>query len=97
MRLMAFHRVEVLAEPLLTPPLPDVLYLFLGEIGPAVGFLCPCGCKTWTYLRIKEGACGPDREWGYSFHDGKLSLTPSVLDRRCKSHFFIRENRVEWC
>ncbi len=53
---------------------------------------CPCGCGEKVVLPIL-----PDR-W-HMYTDGKeVTLTPSVgnFSYPCKSHYFIRNNKVEW-
>lgn len=37
--------------------------------------------------------------WDYKEQDGKVTLSPSVYSTGfpCRSHYFIRGNRVEWC
>ena len=48
------------------------------------GHLCLCGCGVDCYLPIKEG------EWSLSEKDGKITITPSILQRfDCKSHYII--------
>jgi len=51
---------------------------------------CGCGSKVVTLLR-------PNR-WQISFDGRSVSLTPSIGNWGfpCKSHYWIRKNRVEW-
>lgn len=66
------------------------------EFGLAI-HLCACGScgrKTVTDLDFfwKDG-------WKYEEKDGKVSLSPSIGNWQmpCKSHYFIKENKIEWC
>jgi hypothetical protein len=56
---------------------------------------CPCGCGERANAKI--GVTGPD-SWTLSTTQGRVSLSPSfsMSSARCRSHFFIRENRVIW-
>lgn len=82
--------------------LPDVLrprtvYL-VGEEGHlwAAALVCPCGCGERIELNLMPQArpC-----WSAERRpDGTVTLMPSVWRQKgCKSHFFIREGRVDWC
>ena len=61
----------------------------------SVGYYCPCGCDRWLVLPVHPEAEGDG--WLLTLNDNKLSLSPSVLDRICNAHYFIRELRVDWC
>lgn len=57
---------------------------------------CPCGCGASIYLNLLPD----DRPlWELACHgDGTFSLSPSVWRTTgCRSHFFVRRSRVEWC
>ena len=74
---------------------PHVLYRC--EPYGLTGFLCPCGCGLNVSIPTKHPE--DDRGWSYERHeDGTLTLSPSIEQRGgCKSHYYIRRNRVEWC
>lgn len=61
-----------------------------------VGFRCPCGCNQRVELLIIEEA---KPRWDIEINqDLRPTLTPSVwLNKGCKSHFFVRSGRIEWC
>lgn len=55
---------------------------------------CACGCgeETITPIDIAKG-------WTF-FYDGKnITLSPSIgnFNYKCKSHYFIKNSKVEWC
>jgi hypothetical protein len=57
---------------------------------------CPCGCGASIYLNLLPD----DRPlWKLEIHeDGTFSLSPSVWRTTgCRSHFFVRRSRIEWC
>ena len=82
--------------------LPDDLAhstLYIAGAAPnmwAAAMLCPCGCKNVIQLNLLTQAkpC-----WKLTLHeDGSASLTPSVWrSKGCRSHFWLRRGRVEWC
>jgi len=56
--------------------------------------ICPCGCghKVVTpFGKNKEG-------WKFSANPkAGITVTPSISNRLCGSHYFIRNNEIEWC
>lgn len=66
-----------------------------------VEFNCPCGCGETVWIPYYKQ--GQQKElypsWGLSETDGKITLTPSILSSSfpCRSHYFIRGNRIQWC
>ncbi len=47
--------------------------------------LCLCGCGHDCFLPIKQG------EWNLENNNGKVTITPSILQRfECKSHYIIK-------
>jgi hypothetical protein len=60
-----------------------------------VTFLCPCRCGAPISLNML-----PDDSprWHLSVHGDTPTLTPSVRRQvGCRSHFFLRRGRVDWC
>jgi hypothetical protein len=51
--------------------------------------LCCCGCGNEAVMPLGEK--------GWILTEGEtVSFEPSILNRFCKSHYFIRKNKVEW-
>jgi hypothetical protein len=67
-----------------------------GDEDWCVGMRCPCGCgQTIELLLIQEAKPRWDLLVDWS---GRPSLKPSVwLQTGCRSHFWLRRGRVEWC
>lgn len=98
MRRMMFDRVQHV------PELPDrreweledgVLYIADDE--PYAAWLCPCGCGRIVVASVEhENSTHPT--WHIEEKDGKVTLNPSVDSMwwPCRSHYFVRENRIEW-
>lgn len=83
-------------------PVPGEMQVMRSDTGEvkAVDFLCPCGCGRNSYTSVctpEEKALGKvSGRWGYD--PATVTLIPSVLWLSgCKSHFFIRNGKVEWC
>jgi hypothetical protein len=82
--------------------LPDVLkpltvYL-AGEESHlwAAALLCPCGCGERIELNLLPQV--RPRWTAQRLPDGTVTLMPSVWRQKgCKSHFFLREGRIDWC
>jgi hypothetical protein len=67
-----------------------------GDEDWCVGMRCPCGCgETIELLLIREAK----PRWDLLVDpSGRPSLKPSVwLQTGCRSHFWLRRGRVEWC
>jgi len=74
----------------------NILYVTQQANGPAFGFLrCPCGCKQTLHLRF-FGDRRP--RWELQTLSGKATVHPSVWRQTgCKSHFVLRDGKVNWC
>lgn len=77
--------------------LDDMVYL-VGE-GPErwiAGLRCPCGCGEFLQMSLMRG--GRPR-WSCRTHwSGLVTLHPSIWRQKgCRSHFFLRGGRVDWC
>ena len=109
MRRTEFNEVRHVPE-LLTPWFPGddqledgVLYIVDHEDQREqfVQFNCPCGCGNVVWIPYYK--VGQQKEitpsWGLREEDGKVTLSPSILSSGflCRSHYFIRENRIVWC
>lgn len=59
-----------------------------------LSFICPCGCKKIIYLNLLKETTPC---WIYKIKDEKISISPSIwrIDG-CKSHFFLKENKIQW-
>ncbi len=73
-----------------TPLEPGVLYVSIPFCTAA--HLCACGCGTKVVTPLSPAA------WIMTFDGDAISLTPSIGNGRipCRSHYFIRGNRVLW-
>jgi hypothetical protein len=67
-----------------------------GEHLWAAAMVCPCGCGEVIQLNLLKQV---RPYWNAVEHpDGAVSLAPSVWRQKgCRSHFFIRKGRVDWC
>ena len=76
------------------PRQPGVLYILRNL--ECASHLCPCGCGNQVITPL-DGDSHPG--WSLSTRDELVSLTPSVhcTGFACRSHYFIRDNKVEWC
>ncbi len=57
--------------------------------------LCACGCGVKTVTPIYEG------EWTLTENNGKATLRPSIGnfigENPYHAHYFITDNKIEWC
>ena len=108
-RLTEFKEVRHIKE-LLIPWIPGdekpedgILYVTDTEYQDEqlVRYNCPCGCGNVVWIPYyKQGQQKEEHpSWGLTECDGKVTLTPSVLSSGfpCRSHYFIRNNRICWC
>lgn len=74
---------------------PRTIYVIQdGNEPDSLVFDCPCGCGNRIELNLLPD-CRP--QWAFKVKGKKLSISPSVwATRGCRSHFWIREGRVEW-
>lgn len=68
----------------------DVLYVSMAYATAIHKCACGCGSETVTPL-------APD-EWSLIYDGETISLTPSIGNQRleCGSHYWIRQNKVDW-
>lgn len=68
---------------------PGLLYISMKY--HTVLHLCPCGCGEEIVTPL-----APD-QWQLSFDGISITLAPSIGNYRlpCRSHYFIRKNRIE--
>jgi hypothetical protein len=54
--------------------------------------LCACGCGERTVTPLNKN------EWKLENEGGLVSLTPSIgnFQMRCKSHYWIKKNKIVW-
>ena len=57
-----------------------------------VAHLCPCGCGHEVFTPLSP------TDWALTFNGETVSLHPSISNRLCpnRSHYWIRQNRVQW-
>ena len=94
-----FDRVLLIEDlDLLERKDPGVLYIDgRGKEPLFVAFICPCGCELPCTLPTRQtGAAHP--VWQVVYKDGKITIDPSIRRQgACNAHFWIKENKVEWC
>lgn len=70
----------------------DTLYVMIKPSSSIISFYCPCGCRDIVDLKL-----GLDADSWSLHYDTGVTLNPSVqLQHGCKSHFWLRNNQVEW-
>jgi hypothetical protein len=75
----------------------SVYVLGEGQYRWFVAMLCPCGCKAVLQVSLLTDA---KPRWRLIEHadDGTVTLQPSVWRLEgCRSHFFLRRGRIQWC
>lgn len=99
-------RMELLPTFIETVPPDDDMedgVLYVSEKYGTAIHMCACGCRGKTVMPInfqKEDGTMTTYGWDYTRTDnGLVSFSPSVgnFNFPCKSHYFIRNNKVEWC
>ena len=82
-------------RPVFVEQLPDLLDPGLLYVSMKFGICahsCACGCgrKVYTPLGLKD--------WQLYYDGETITLSPSIGNYHfpCQSHYFIRNNRVEW-
>lgn len=70
---------------------PGVLYI--SERFKTALHLCPCGCGEKVVTPLSPA------RWQLFRDESAVSLHPSIgnWDYACRSHYFIRRNRIVWC
>lgn len=96
--LLPARTLKVLQDDALPERLPRRGLVLLRDAGEdwCVGMRCPCGCGQRIELPLIPEA---KPHWKLRLEpDCSPTLTPSVwLRDGCRSHFFVRRGKVEWC
>jgi Family of unknown function (DUF6527) len=89
------YTIEHVEDPVERPK-NKYLYVIGTELEPwQVEFLCPCGCSDKIVLPVNNET---SPRWNIEIKEGIPTLSPSVFrSKGCRSHFFMRRGRVEWC
>jgi hypothetical protein len=89
-------------KPEFVETMPDekqegVLYISM-EYGGS-GHRCPCGCGEWIWLPFNTETVNNPHEWKLTNNNNLITFEPSIgsFQIPCKSHYYIRENKVVWC
>ena len=76
------------------PPLCELEHgvLYVSTVFRGTNHLCPCGCGNEVYLPTSAG------HWSLTMVDGRATLSPSIscVGFPCKSHYWIRDNKIVW-
>ena len=74
------------------PAKPEEGVLYISIEYKTATHLCACGCGERVITPISPV------DWKMTFNGESVSLSPSIGNWRfaCKSHYFIRNNKVEW-
>lgn len=89
--------VTLTADDLPDAPQEKTVYLVgEGKYLWFVAFVCPCGCEELVQLNLLPDA---RPRWTIARNpDGTVTISPSIWRvSGCRSHFFLRAGRVEWC
>lgn len=81
---------------------PGVLYIQRNDQGAPLfaHFLCPCGCGHEMSVPLQgPNSYPPAKKWHLAYDaDDKPGISPSIeMVEGCRSHYFIRSAKVEWC
>lgn len=69
--------------------------LYISDVYRLAIHLCACGCKSETVTPI----CGEHYSWKLTENGyGIVTLSPSIgnFSMRCRSHYWIRDNKIIW-
>jgi hypothetical protein len=75
--------------------IPEILedkIVYISIVYCTVVHKCMCGCGNEVVTPISPA------DWSLTFHGDSISLNPSIgnWSFKCKSHYWITENRVLW-
>lgn len=73
----------------------DIFIIQDGNEAELLAFKCPCGCGADILLNLLKDA---SPKWSYKIDNmGKIYISPSVWRSvGCKSHFFLKEDKIIW-
>jgi len=70
----------------------DIIYI---RANFALVMICPCGCGEKLYMNLNKASL--NAKWDFKIED-KITIIPSINRTvGCKSHFWVKNGKVEWC
>ena len=91
-RLEKFERVEFV-EYMPDPTEYEWGVLYVSMLFGLAICQCPCGCGEPCVCPLKPN---DPNGWDFFERNGKVTLSPSILQDVCNAHFFIRDNKIIW-
>lgn len=93
---MKNRKIETI-EPVFVMEMPDKIEtgkLYISEAYGVAIHLCACGCGEIVVTPIDQ-----ENGWELERNGELVSLTPSIgnFQQECKSHYYIKENKIKWC
>ena len=84
-------------KPVFMTYIPEQLeegILYISEECWVAIHLCACGCGKKVVMPLDD-----EIGWILTKSDQGVTLRPSIgnFNFKCKSHYFITDNKVEWC
>lgn len=81
--------------PLFVETVPEALeegHLYISLRFRTASHLCACGCRSRVVTPIKPA------KWRFTYDGKTISLHPSIgrWQSPCRSHYWIRRNKVDW-
>jgi len=65
--------------------------IYISKLHKCCNHLCLCGCGHECFLPLGKG------EWTLTDNNGKITITPSILQRfECKSHYIITNGKANF-
>lgn len=96
--IISVRRIHIFPSDSLPDTLPerDLILAREDDEDWCVGMKCPCGCGDVIELLIVSEA---RPRWDITIdRHGRPSLFPSVWKKSgCRSHFWVRNGKIEWC
>lgn len=83
-------------EPVFCEFMPETLEegkLYVSQKFKTATHLCCCGCGNKVVTPLKPSF------WNITIKGNTVTLSPSIgsFSLPCRSHYFIRDNKVVWC
>lgn len=90
-----YRRIEVVMEHPDNIPIHTLVVVMGGDEAKWLMFKCPCGCQNIIELPLMKHR---QPNWKIFNDENRLTVYPSidVKPPGCGSHFWIRQNKVDW-
>jgi len=96
-KLSQFERVIFVPEYMPAHTKMEHGVLYVSRKYKTANHLCACGCGEQTVTPLNIMCWNLQSHLDRSANKDLVTLAPSILNKWCDSHYWVRDNQIVWC